>query len=128
MINIEAIDHLVLTVKDLNATCKFYERALGMEVITFGDNRKALRFDNYKINLHLHGKEITPHAAQPTPGSADLCFIIKNPVEEALSWLEAQQITIEEGIVERKGAQGKIKSLYLRDPDYNLIELSNYIR
>jgi catechol 2,3-dioxygenase-like lactoylglutathione lyase family enzyme len=98
-----------------------------MEVIVFGNGRKALRFGNQKINLHQKGKEIDPKAAFPTMGSADLCFIADTPIEQVYQELIARQIQLEEtGIVERTGATGKIKSVYFRDPDGNLIEVSNY--
>ncbi|MFX1707364.1 VOC family protein [Chitinophaga sp. CC14] len=125
---INRLDHLVLTVKDISATCRFYETVLGMEVITFGDDRKALRFGHQKINLHEKGREIDPKALTPTMGSADLCFIADTEVEEILVELTALKINIlEGGIVERTGATGKIRSIYFRDPDGNLLEVSNYI-
>lgn len=125
---INRLDHLVLTVKDISATCRFYETVLGMEVITFGDDRKALRFGHQKINLHEKGREIDPKALAPTMGSADLCFIADTPVEEILVELTTLKINIlEGGIVERTGATGKIRSIYFRDPDGNLLEVSNYI-
>ncbi|SKD04251.1 Catechol 2,3-dioxygenase [Chitinophaga ginsengisegetis] len=125
---INRLDHLVLTVKDISATCRFYETVLGMEVITFGDDRKALRFGHQKINLHEKGREIDPKALTPTMGSADLCFIADTAVEEILVELTALKINIlEGGIVERTGATGKIRSIYFRDPGGNLLEVSNYI-
>jgi catechol 2,3-dioxygenase-like lactoylglutathione lyase family enzyme len=127
MITIDHLDHLVLTVQDLDATCDFYARVLGMEVITFDAGRKALQFGNQKINLHQVGAEFEPKAAYPTPGSADLCFIAATPLETVLEHLQAQGIIPETDIVERTGAVGKIRSIYLRDPDANLIELSNYV-
>lgn len=126
-ITISHLDHLVLTVCDLDATCDFYARVLGMQVVTFGAGRKALQFGSQKINLHQAGAEFEPKAAHPTPGSADLCFIAATPLETVLEQLQAQGITPETGIVERTGAVGKIRSIYLRDPDANLIELSNYV-
>src|SRR5690349_15642735 len=99
-ISIDHLDHLVLTVRDLDVTCDFYARVLGMQVITFGANRKALQFGNQKINLHQAGAEFEPKAAQPTPGSADLCFIAATPLEAVLEHLQAQGITPETGIVE----------------------------
>jgi catechol 2,3-dioxygenase-like lactoylglutathione lyase family enzyme len=123
---IDHLDHLVLTVADIDATVAFYSSALGMEVVTFG-NRKALRFGEQKINLHQAGKEFEPKAAHPTPGSGDLCFITKAPMEEVVSHLKALHCFIEEGPVERTGAVGTIRSIYLRDPDFNLIEISNYL-
>lgn len=125
---INRLDHLVLTVKDISATCRFYETVLGMEVITFGDDRKALRFGHQKINLHEKGREIDPKALTPTMGSADLCFIADTPAEEILAELTTLKTDIlEGGIVERTGATGKIHSIYFRDPDGNLLEVSNYV-
>src|SRR5882762_2041473 len=95
--NIDRLDHLVLTVKDVEATCRFYADVLGMEVITFGGGRKALRFGNQKINLHQKGKEIDPKAEFPTMGSADLCFIAVTPVEEVVEQLTALGVEILEG-------------------------------
>src|SRR5689334_9182695 len=123
---IERIDHLVLTVRDLDATYAFYSRVLGMEIVTFGEGRKALRFGRQKINLHESGKEFEPKAAHPVPGSADLCFITTMPLQEVLSHLRACEIEIIEGPVTRTGATGPITSVYVRDPDGNLIEIANY--
>jgi catechol 2,3-dioxygenase-like lactoylglutathione lyase family enzyme len=125
---IDRFDHVVLTVADVERTCTFYSRALGMEVQTFGAGRKALVFGRQKINLHQQGKEIDPKARRPTPGSADLCLIAATPVDAVLAHLQAIGITIEEGgIVPRTGAAGPIRSVYFRDPDENLIEVSNYV-
>ncbi|RPJ74889.1 MAG: VOC family protein [Alphaproteobacteria bacterium] len=123
---IERLDHLVLTVKNIEKTCKFYSTVLGMEIISFGKNRKALKFGNQKINLHEVGKEFEPKAGNPTPGSADLCFIIESELEKVIREIKAYNIQIIEGPVEKTGALGKIKSIYIRDPDNNLIEISNY--
>jgi catechol 2,3-dioxygenase-like lactoylglutathione lyase family enzyme len=122
---IDRLDHLVLTVADIDATIAFYTSVLGMEVVTFG-SRKALRFGEQKINLHQAGKEFEPKAAHPTPGSGDLCFITKAPLEDVISYLQAAHCDIELGPVVRTGAAGTIRSIYLRDPDLNLIEISNY--
>lgn len=124
---IRHLDHLVLTVADIELTCQFYHSALNFEVITFTENRKALQFGNQKINLHQVGKEFEPKALHPTAGSADLCFIAETPLNEVIAHLQAQQIEIIEGPIERTGAMGKILSIYLRDPDQNLIEISNYL-
>ncbi|MFW1951873.1 VOC family protein [Acinetobacter beijerinckii] len=124
---ISRLDHLVLTVADIKITCQFYQSALNFEVITFGENRKALKFGNQKINLHQVGKEFEPKALHPTAGSADLCFIAETPLEEVIAHLQTQNIDIIEGPIERTGAMGKILSIYLRDPDQNLIEISNYL-
>ncbi|WP_267402846.1 MULTISPECIES: VOC family protein [unclassified Chryseobacterium] len=123
---IQNIDHLVLTVADIDKTIDFYTQILGFEVVIFGDNRKALTFGNQKINLHQKGKEFEPKAEYPTSGSADLCFIATTDIHEVLKELQDKNIEIIEGIVDRTGALGKIKSVYFRDPDLNLIEVSNY--
>src|ERR1700749_1405170 len=123
---IDHLDHLVLTVADIEATVAFYTSALGMELITFGD-RKALRFGEQKINLHQVGKEFEPKAQRPTPGSGDLCFITKAPLEAVISHLHAGNYPIELGPVARDGARGEMLSIYIRDPDLNLIEISNYL-
>lgn len=124
---IKNIDHLVLTVADIEKTVDFYTSILGFEVVTFGENRKALTFGNQKINLHQKGKEFKPKAEYPTCGSADLCFISETNIQEVLQELKEKNIEIIEGIVERTGALGKIQSVYFRDPDLNLIEVSNYL-
>jgi catechol 2,3-dioxygenase-like lactoylglutathione lyase family enzyme len=124
--HIDRFDHVVLTVLDIEATCKFYERACGMQVETFGNGRKALKFGQQKINLHQVGKEIKPYALHPTRGSADFCMITSLPVEDVLRHLQANGIAVEEGIVDRTGAMGPIRSVYIRDPDQNLVEISNY--
>ena len=123
---ISHLDHLVLTVADIEISCQFYQSALNFEVITFGENRKALQFDSQKINLHQVGKEFEPKALRPTSGSADLCFIAETPLKDVIAHLHALNIEIVEGPIERTGAIGKILSIYLRDPDQNLIEISNY--
>jgi catechol 2,3-dioxygenase-like lactoylglutathione lyase family enzyme len=125
--NVDRIDHLVLTVKDVDATCQFYSTVLAMEVITFGAGRKALAFGSQKINLHEQGKEFEPKAHQPTPGSADLCFIATTPLTQVIEHLHQHHVEIIEGPVQRTGAVGKIESVYFRDPDLNLIEVANYI-
>ncbi|MFM1654655.1 VOC family protein [Brevibacillus sp. B_LB10_24] len=124
---IKRLDHLVLTVQDIDKTIHFYTRVLGMEEETFGAGRKALRFGEQKINLHEAGKEFEPKAKQPTPGSADLCFISDGmKAEEILAHLHKHQVPVEEGPVRRTGALGPIQSVYIRDPDQNLIEISHY--
>ncbi|QDK47024.1 VOC family protein [Bdellovibrio sp. ZAP7] len=123
---IERIDHLVFTVKDISATCDFYQKVLNMEVVTFKGNRKALSFGNQKINLHQVGKEFEPKADKPTAGAIDLCLITKTPLDEAKKHIESFGVKIIEGPIERTGAMGPIKSIYFRDPDFNLIEVSNY--
>lgn len=124
---VERLDHLVLTVQDIDATCAFYRRALGMEVVTFGEGRLALRFGRQKINLHPVTNAHALVAAQPTPGSADLCFLSDAPLDVWIEHLAACDITLLAGPVKRTGAEGPIESIYLRDPDGNLIEVSNPI-
>ncbi len=126
MIRIDRIDHVVLTVTDVEMTCDFYSRVLGMEVVRFGDDRRALRFGEQKINLHRADSPIEPHAAHPTIGAADLCFVTKTPLSEAAAYLVGYGIAIIVGPVSRTGALGPITSIYFRDPDSNLIEVSNY--
>ena len=123
---ISHLDHLVLTVADIETTCQFYQSALNFEVITFAENRKALLFGSQKINLHEAGKEFEPKALRPTVGSADLCFVAETPLDEVIAHLQNRNINIIEGPIQRTGATGKILSIYLRDPDQNLIEISNY--
>jgi catechol 2,3-dioxygenase-like lactoylglutathione lyase family enzyme len=140
VINIQRIDHLVLTVRDIQVTCEFYTRILGMQVITFGDSpkfngksispvtsqRTALQFGQQKINLHELGHEFEPKATYATPGSADICLITSTPLSQAREHIINCGVEIIEGIVTRTGALGKIDSIYLYDPDGNLIEISNY--
>jgi len=125
-VNVDRLDHLVLTVASIDATVDFYTRVLGMEAVTFGTGRTALRFGTSKINLHEAGKEFEPKALRPTPGSADICLIVKDDLAKVIAELTNAGITIEEGPVDRTGATGPIVSCYLRDPDHNLIEVSNY--
>lgn len=122
---IDGIDHLVLTVRDIQATCEFYSRVLGMEVVTFGNGRTALRFGTQKINLHEAGKEFDPRAAHPTPGSGDLCLLTDQPLNQVIQHLRSCGIDIVEGPVRKAGAVGSLESVYVRDPDGNLIEISN---
>jgi catechol 2,3-dioxygenase-like lactoylglutathione lyase family enzyme len=123
---IKQLDHLVLTVTNLDRTCDFYTRVLGMKEVIFGDGRRALHFGNQKINLHEKGKEFEPKALFPTNGSADLCFVTDWPLFEVINHLKDCQIDIIEGPVKRTGAVGPIESVYVRDPDGNLIEISSY--
>ena len=124
---IDRIDNLVLTVDDVARTIAFYVDVLGMTETTFGPDRTALMFGSSKINLHQRGREFEPKAATPTPGSADLCLIADDSLEVVVAELAAIGIAIEEGPVRRTGARGPITSVYIRDPDGNLIELSNYL-
>ncbi len=121
---LEHLDHLVLTVASIDATVDFYTEVLGMDLVMF-DGRKALAFGIQRINLHQRGHEFKPNAAHATPGSADLCFLTPTPLEEVIEYLASQRVHVEEGPVERTGAIGKLRSIYLRDPDRNLIEISN---
>jgi catechol 2,3-dioxygenase-like lactoylglutathione lyase family enzyme len=126
--HIDRLDHLVLTVASIEATAEFYTRVLGMEAVTFSAGRTALTFGTSKINLHEAGKEFEPKARRPTPGSADICLIVEDDIAEVMAELAAAGVTVDEGPVPRTGATGPITSCYLRDPDQNLIELSNYRR
>jgi len=122
---IERLDHLVLTVADVDATLAFYVRVLGMRAVSFGQGRTALAFGTQKINLHAAGAEFEPHAQRATPGSGDLCFITATPLADAMARVRNCGVAIEEGPVERTGATGRLLSFYLRDPDGNLIEVAN---
>lgn len=123
---IEKLDHLVLTVRSIEKTCRFYTQVLGMKEINFAGNRKALAFGGCKINLHEAGKEFEPKALKPTPGSADLCFIAAKPLAKIEPILRHYGVEILAGPVKKIGAKGPILSIYFRDPDGNLIEISNY--
>ena len=125
---IEELDHLVLTVTDIDRTRAFYERVLGMETLVFGEGRHALTLGTQKLNLHEAGQEFEPKAAAPTPGSADLCFLTNSSMAEVVEHLEANSVEIIEGPVRRTGATGPIKSVYFRDPDGNLLEVSSRLR
>jgi catechol 2,3-dioxygenase-like lactoylglutathione lyase family enzyme len=124
---VDHLDHLVLTVRDIERSVSFYIRVLGMAETTFGDGRKALIFGSSKINLHEAGHEFEPKAAQPTPGSADLCFVVGDDLDSVQAQLAAAGVEVEIGPVRRTGAVGEMVSVYIRDPDQNLIELSNYL-
>ena len=124
--NIDRIDHIVLTVRDIDATCSFYSRVLGMSVTTFGAGRKALTFGGQKINLHQAGREFEPKAQAPTPGSADFCLISAVPLQAVIAHLASCGVAIIEGPVPKTGARGPILSVYFRDPDLNLVEVSTY--
>ena len=123
---LERLDHLVLTVADIPRTLDFYQRVLGMRHETFGNGRHALAFGQQKFNLHQAGKEFEPKAAHPTPGAIDLCLITRWPIERVQEHLADQGVAVEEGPVMRTGALGPIESVYFRDPDGNLIEVSRY--
>lgn len=123
---VSGLDHLVLTVADIQASLDFYTRVLGMRPETFGAGRTALHFGTQKINLHLAGAEFAPHASRPLPGSADLCFVADSSLAETVGHLKAHGILLEEGPIRRTGACGPVTSVYVRDPDGNLIELAHY--
>lgn len=125
-IRIDRLDHLVLTVASIDKTCEFYSGVLGMQVTRFGEGRTALTFGRQKINLHEVGREFAPRAAHATAGSGDLCLISAVPLEEVIAHLDARGVTIIEGPVEKTGATGAIRSVYFRDPDGNLVEVSEY--
>ncbi|WP_339474464.1 VOC family protein [Pseudomonas sp. RL_5y_Pfl2_69] len=122
---ISHLDHLVLTVRDIPRSLDFYSRVLGMQPVVFGQGRHALSFGQQKINLHQAGAEFEPKATHPLPGSADVCFIVNDRLDVVIEQLHAQGVKILEGPVMRTGARGPIRSIYLLDPDLNLIELSN---
>ena len=128
MVKISHIDHLVLTVASIEASCAFYQRALGMTVERFAGDRVALAFGAQKFNLHQAGQEFEPKARTPLPGSADVCLIAETPLDEVIAHLSGEGIAIELGPVARTGAAGPIRSIYLRDPDGNLVEIANYER
>ncbi|RIA55117.1 catechol 2,3-dioxygenase-like lactoylglutathione lyase family enzyme [Dichotomicrobium thermohalophilum] len=124
--NITGLDHIVLTVKSIERTCDFYEQMLGAEVIKYNGGRTALGLGDQKINLHEVGKEFEPKANAPTPGSGDICLITTASLAQVEQNLLARGVEIEEGPIERTGARGPIKSIYIRDPDGNLIEIASY--
>jgi catechol 2,3-dioxygenase-like lactoylglutathione lyase family enzyme len=124
---ISRLDHLVLTVRDLGATMRFYVEGLGMELREFDGGRKALHFGNQKINLHVAGHEFEPKAARATPGSADLCFLTERPLAEMIRRLETLGFPLIKGPVARTGATGPMTSIYARDPDGNLIEIARLL-
>jgi catechol 2,3-dioxygenase-like lactoylglutathione lyase family enzyme len=124
---IERLDHFVLTVRDVDATISFYQKVLGMVPVTFGAGRRALAFGQSKINLHPADAPIAPHASHPVPGSADLCFVTSESPESVIAHLRRCGVKVEDGPVPRTGALGPITSVYLRDPDGNLVEVSSYL-
>jgi len=123
---IERIDHVVLTTRDLEGCIRFYTEVLGMKLERFSENRLALEFGAQKINLHEWGKEFTPRAHVAVPGSLDLCFISSIPLDQVVARLKAANVKVIEGPVAKTGAQGPIRSVYVRDPDLNLVEISVY--
>lgn len=126
-VRIDRLDHLVLTVASIDEACDFYTRVLGMHVSHFGEGRTALEFGRQKINLHEVGKEFEPRAARATAGSGDLCLVSATPLDDVIAHLNECKVTIIEGPVAKTGATGPIRSVYFRDPDGNLIEVSEYI-
>jgi len=125
MIVLDRLDHVVLTARDLTETCNFYQRVLGMRLEAFGNGRLALLYGDQKINLHEAGREFEPKADRPTPGGLDLCFTTRTPIEAVVAHLQAVGVPILEGPAERTGARARLMSVYFRDPDGNLIEVSN---
>jgi catechol 2,3-dioxygenase-like lactoylglutathione lyase family enzyme len=126
MITVDRIDHIVLTVFDLDRTIDFYRRVLGMEPVTFAGGRRGLAFGRQKLNLHQAGREFEPKALRPAPGAIDLCFIASTPLDQVIGALKESKVAIIEGPVPKTGALGPMMSVYFRDPDGNLIEVSNY--
>ena len=124
-ISIDSLDHLVLTVANIDTTVDFYTEILGMELSTV-DGHKALSFGEQMIKLQQRGHEVNPKAAHPTAGALDFCFITSTSLDEVIRHLSEQKVRIEEGPIERNGAMGKMRSIYVRDPDKNLVQISNY--
>ena len=127
MIKIDRIDHVVLTVFDVERTIDFYSRVLGMEPVTFAGGRRGLAFGRQKFNLHQAGREFEPKALKPAPGAMDFCLVTETPLAEVIETLKSQGVAIIQGPVDKTGATGPIKSVYFRDPDGNLVEVSNYV-
>jgi catechol 2,3-dioxygenase-like lactoylglutathione lyase family enzyme len=125
--DIDRIDHIVMTVKSIDATCAFYERVLGMQRVTFAGGRYALAFGRQKINLHESGREFEPKAHVAAPGTLDVCLVTTTPLADVIEHLARCDVAIIEGPVSKTGASGPIRSVYFRDPDDNLIEVSNYV-
>jgi catechol 2,3-dioxygenase-like lactoylglutathione lyase family enzyme len=125
MLKISKLDHLVLTVRNIDRSAAFYELVLGMKKEYFGEGRIALKYADQKINLHKAGNEFEPKATSATPGSADLCFITETPLADAMAHVQTCGVEIIKGPVDRTGATGLIRSFYFRDPDQNLIEVAN---
>ena len=127
-LSIQSLDHLVLTVADVDASVRFYTDILEMNEVIFGEDRKAVGFGSQKINLHPASGPFEPHARQPTAGSADLCFLTNTPLETVTRHLEERGVAVIEGPVQRTGAEGPILSIYIKDPDGNLLEIANPIK
>ncbi|MDI2029824.1 VOC family protein [Saccharopolyspora sp. TS4A08] len=126
MISIDRVDHLVLTVADVDRAVEFYRDVLGMEPVEFPGERRAVRFGDQTIKLHASAELVEPTATHPVPGSANLCFVTGQPLSDVQEHLRTSEVRIEEGPVGRTGSKGPITSLYLRDPDGNLIEIARY--
>jgi catechol 2,3-dioxygenase-like lactoylglutathione lyase family enzyme len=126
MLKIDRIDHVVLTVFDVERTLDFYSRVLGMEAVTFAGGRRGLAFGRQKFNLHQAGREFEPKALKPAPGTMDFCLITETPLADVIESLKSQGVAIIQGPVDKTGAMGPIVSVYFRDPDGNLVEVSNY--
>ncbi len=124
---VQRVDHVVLTVADVERTIAFFERVLGMTAVSFGEGRRALAFGDQKLNLHQAGREFEPKALRPTPGAIDLCFTTDVPLDEVAAHLRKCSVAIEHGPVDKIGARSALRSLYFRDPDGNLIEVSNEV-
>ncbi len=125
MMHTFSLDHIVLTVSDIDVTCEFYERVVGADIVAFGNGRRALQFGGQKINLHQAGSEIEPHAATPTRGAGDICVLTDVPIELVVEHLRLNRVPIVLGPVDRQGAVSPLRSIYIRDPDGNLVEIAN---
>ena len=126
-ISIKTLDHLVITASDLQATVEFYSRVLGMEHVEFGDGLHAMHFGDQKFNIHDRSTDVTPKATDIVPGSEDFCLLTDTPIEEVVAHLRGCDVPIIEGPVTRSGAAGMLNSVYFRDPDGNLVEVSNVV-
>jgi catechol 2,3-dioxygenase-like lactoylglutathione lyase family enzyme len=126
-ISIASLDHLVLYCADVDATIAFYVRVLGMDAMTFGGNRHALTFGTQKINLHRSGSEFVPHAINPARGAADFCLLTTVPLDDVIAHFRTLNVPIVEGPVAKTGATGPLRSVYVRDPDGNLVEIANQV-
>lgn len=125
-VTIERLDHMVLTVRDIEATVAFYSSVLGMRPVTFGKGMRALAFGQQKFNLHPADSPYKPHADKPLPGTADICLVTLSPIEDVIAALQKAGVPVEVGPVPRIGAIGRMNSVYFRDPDNNLVEVSRY--
>lgn len=126
-VKLDRIDHVVLTVRDIDRTIAFYCGVLGMRAVTFGEGRRALALGDQKLNLHVAGREFEPKARAPLPGAADICFTTSTPLEDVVRELGDAGVTIEVGPVAKTGARAALRSVYVRDPDGNLLEIANEV-